>query len=84
MKKYHTLLIRDEDGRWCAEFGDYDKQMVKMEAEEYSEKTKIITTDHEQSSIDAKINSLNMDVKTPDRNHAEPESVIIRGLIDLI
>ena len=55
-----------------------------MEAEEYSEKTKIITTDHEQSSIDAKINSLNMDVKTPDRNHAEPESVIIRGLIDLI
>lgn len=58
--KYHTLLTL-ENGLWCIQFGDYDKEVVKQEKEDsYSDyKCKIITTLDDQASVDAKVKELN-------------------------
>lgn len=60
MKKYFTIAFF-EDGRWNADFGDYDKEVVKQEIEDsYSDyKTKIITTTKGHTELMAKINKLN-------------------------
>lgn len=60
MKKYFTIAFF-EDGRWNADFGDYDKDAVKQEIEDsYSDyKTKIITTTKGHTELMDKLNKLN-------------------------
>ena len=57
---YYTLLIKYED-KWFIEFGDYDRQVVEEEAEEFSHRLeqKIITTSDSQREIDRVVNELN-------------------------
>ena len=60
---YFTLLVRfDEFDSWSIQFGDYDRETVLAESEEYSGgcyATKIILTYDDQASIDAMVNKLN-------------------------
>lgn len=35
MAKYFTLLQRHENGRWGVAFGDYDREVVKEERQDY-------------------------------------------------
>lgn len=59
-KKYYTLVVR-RDGKWSPQFGDYSKEVVSDE--EYdcydTEVSKIICTNDDQASIDAKVAELN-------------------------
>lgn len=57
---YYTLLVM-VDGRWCIEFGDYDKKVVEQEKfDSFSEdKTMIIKTSPNQHAINAKVAELN-------------------------
>lgn len=62
-RKYHSLLLRT-DGRWGVEFGDYDRQCVADERDEYSRDypardLKIITTGDAQADINAAVEKLN-------------------------
>lgn len=63
-RKYHTLAVR-EDGRWAPQFGDYDRETVDSEREEYRDKghkardLRIITTGDTQAAINAGIANLN-------------------------
>lgn len=63
-RKYHTLLVR-EDGAWTREFGDYERGTVEYELEDYRDKgvrrsdLKIITTDDNDSAINAAVAKLN-------------------------
>lgn len=62
-RKYYTLLaLENINGvdTWCIDFGDYDKECVKQEKYEYEHnRTKIICTNDDQASIDAKVKELN-------------------------
>lgn len=59
-KPYYTLLVK-RAGVWSAQFGDYDREVVSYEEHDCydTEVTKIIKTDDNQASIDAKIAELN-------------------------
>lgn len=64
-RKYHTLLARNA-GRWCIEFGAYDRGDVVAELEYTADggmylkrDLKIITTGDRQADIDAKVAELN-------------------------
>ena len=61
---YYTLLIKYEN-KWFIEFGDYDRQVVEEEAEEFNHrlKQKIITTSDSQPEIDRVVNELNNTTK---------------------
>lgn len=61
MKQYHTLLIK-YDNQWFIEFGDYDRESVEEEAEEYRGEQKIITTSENQKEIDSVVNSMNTEL----------------------
>lgn len=60
MKKYFTIAFF-ENGQWHADFGDFDKDVVKQEIEDsYSDyKTKIITTTKGHNELMDKLNKLN-------------------------
>jgi hypothetical protein len=63
-KSYYSLLIL-QDGKWCIHFGDYDRQVVEDEKQDFQEsygaacKMKIISTGDSQPDIDAKVAELN-------------------------
>ena len=53
-KSYFSLIVRFTRGdRWAVQFGDYDRETVEAEAEEYGDayKVKIIKSAPEQSAI---------------------------------
>lgn len=69
-RKYYTLLTRDlshpVSNQWCIEFGDYDRNIVVAECDEYREQgyrpneLKIITTpDARQATINAVVAAFN-------------------------
>lgn len=66
-KPYYTLAIRDADGKWSAQFGDYIKEIVQEEAElEWVESQgyarsacKILTTQDNQAAINQGVAILN-------------------------
>lgn len=63
MKTYYVLLVKySSNDKWSDAFGDYDKEVVKKEAENsymYSYATEIIKTLDSQVLIDAEIARLN-------------------------
>lgn len=65
MKKYYTLVTCEDGGPWAVQFGDYDKQTVRDEQEDYCDGgiprryTKIITSGDSQADIDAAVKELN-------------------------
>lgn len=69
MAYYHTLITR-EDGIWSPQFGDYDREVVAYEMDDFTEyqgyarqDVKIIRTKTDaQSEIDALIADLNVGV----------------------
>tara|TARA_R110002072_G_scaffold273239_5_gene433971 strand:- start:8357 stop:9076 length:720 start_codon:yes stop_codon:yes gene_type:complete len=64
MAIYYTLLVRNTPSEpWLIEFGDYDREIVAEEREEYNEKgmiTKIIATGEWQSNITDAVEELNL------------------------
>ncbi|WP_448955737.1 hypothetical protein [Labrys neptuniae] len=70
-RPYHCLLTRQtvnifEGPQWFLEFGDYDRDAVEFEREEYrhsfgypAKNLRIITTSDRQADIDAAIAKLN-------------------------
>jgi hypothetical protein len=71
-RRYFTLAVRwhwEEAGvlhsRWSPEFGDYDREVVESERDDYRSRDfkardlKIISTGDKQSDIDAAIMKLN-------------------------
>lgn len=64
VKRYYTLAVRD-DGRWTPELGDYDRETVEYELDDYkyngykARDLKIITTGDKQADINAGISKLN-------------------------
>lgn len=60
MRTYYTLLSY-EHGRWCPQFGDYDRKVVQEERDTYEGRTKIIRTDESQQAIDEAVQKLNGD-----------------------
>lgn len=61
VKRYYTLAVK-EDGVWYAQFGDYDKETVKQEAEDSWDgyKTRIVSSEASQVAIQAAIDALNV------------------------
>ena len=63
IRLYHTLLRQDDDHLWCAEFGDYEMEVVQKELDDSisdaSDPYLIISTDHDQKAIDAEIATQN-------------------------
>lgn len=59
-KPYYTLVVK-RAGVWSAQFGDYDREVVRDEEHDCydTEVTKIIKTADSQAAIDAKIAELN-------------------------
>jgi hypothetical protein len=61
-RKYHVLMVREEDGQWALDFGDYDESVVKDELQDKRDhfiKAKdlhILTVDGDtQAAIDAAV-----------------------------
>jgi hypothetical protein len=68
MAKYYTLAIREEDGIWAEQFGDYDLDVVRDEQRDQdlpARLTAIIHSDDHQDKIQAAIAELNRDNKKP-------------------
>ena len=63
-RRYYTLAVR-EGGRWAPQFGDYDRETVDSEREEYRHKShkardmRVITTGDTQAAINDGIAKLN-------------------------
>jgi len=53
-RAYHTLMVRQDDGSWTQEFGDYSKAVVQRERRDSYPRMKyqILTTFADQASID--------------------------------
>lgn len=66
MTKYYTLVEFDPNhDAWCIAFGDYDRQTVVDEMNDYRSRganhgMTIITTSDKQDDIDAKIAEINL------------------------
>ncbi len=66
MRTYYTLAVR-ENGYWSEQFGDWDKECVEVELDDYAsgfrsfkkKDMKIIKTNGKQASINAAIAKLN-------------------------
>lgn len=64
-KSYYTLVVRDDDGVWRPEFGDYSRSVVAGELDDYRDHgfTKshlaIIKTGDAQRDIDVAVKLLN-------------------------
>tara|TARA_R110000737_G_scaffold332635_1_gene349662 strand:- start:362 stop:553 length:192 start_codon:yes stop_codon:yes gene_type:complete len=62
MTKYYTLAIREDDGIWAEQFGDYDLDVVRDERRDQdlpARLTAIIHSDDHQDKIQAAIAELN-------------------------
>ena len=63
-RKYFTLAVRT-DGKWSAQFGDYDRATVQDELTDYrdhdmkAKDLRIVISGDRQSDIDAAIAKLN-------------------------
>lgn len=62
-RNYHTLFIR-EDGRWCPQFGDYERSVVAQEQrDEYpglkKSEWKIVTHEDSLAGHNAAVAELN-------------------------
>lgn len=62
-RPYHTLLVR-EGGIWAPQFGDYDRETVEAERDDYR--------DHDHKAKDLKI------VTTKTTRQAEIEAVVAK------
>lgn len=55
-KRYYTLAVR-EDGQWTAQFGDYDRETVQAELDDYVDHDyrkrdlRIVQSNDDQASI---------------------------------
>lgn len=64
-RAYYTMIVKEAGEKWSAQFGDYDKEVVKQEVEdekhnwEKGTKFRIIKTGAKQSDIDSYIEELN-------------------------
>lgn len=67
-KAYHSLLLNDApagtEPHWSIEFGDYDRETVEAERDEYlrdypAKRLKIIRTGDGQADIEAAVAKLN-------------------------
>lgn len=65
MKKYYTLVLREDGERWRPEFGSYTRQDVRDEMADYTAydyrscDAKITTSGEAQADIDAAVGELN-------------------------
>lgn len=59
--KYYTLLTL-EGSKWCIQFGDYEKDVVKDEQQDSYQgyKCKIICTKDNQKAIEEAVHKLNL------------------------
>lgn len=63
-RRYFTLVVKG-DGRWSPEFGDYDRDVVVAEVDDYRSqgytagRLKIIETADAQTAIDTAVRRLN-------------------------
>lgn len=65
-KQYYSLLVR-EAGRWAVQFGDYDKEIVNAERDDYRDGSqgikakdmRVVATKGTQAAIDAEVARLN-------------------------
>ena len=65
-RQYFVLVLQDaETSRWGVEFGDYDRECVQSELEDYNDKSvakkflRILTTLDRQADINAAVAKLN-------------------------
>lgn len=62
---YYTLLSRNDDNQWVIEFGDYSKENVQSELNDYRDQgykkknLKIISTGTTQNAINEAVAKLN-------------------------
>lgn len=62
-KRYHTLLVKEPNGKWWPQFGDYDRSDVEIEMCDEREsgrwpkgtRFKVIRTGDKQADIDAAV-----------------------------
>lgn len=63
-KKYFSLVVK-EDGRWSVQFGDYDRECVESERDDYADRghkasaLRILATADSQAAIDLAVGKLN-------------------------
>lgn len=65
--KYYTLVVKEPQGLWSAQFGDWDRATVRDEERDMRQgggwirgtKTKVICTGPRQTDVDAAIAALN-------------------------
>lgn len=68
-RRYFTLAVY-ENGRWGPQFGDYDRETVKYELEDYVDQghrrkhLRIIETGNKQVDVNAGIEALNKVVRS--------------------
>jgi len=60
-RPYYILAVfNKEDGYWEMVFGDYDRKLVKAEAEEFfGQRKKILRTGDSQKAVEAAMDQLN-------------------------
>ena len=75
-KKYFSLIVKEPGAQWSPQFGDYDRDVVQDELQDYKEhvgdgcqwpkgtKFSIIGTKDDQASISACIAKLNITFKS--------------------
>ena len=63
-RKYYTLIVKEPGEEWAPQFGDYDRNVVAEEGDDYrsnsSAKLKIICTGPKQAEINAEVARLNV------------------------
>lgn len=63
---YFSLLTLEDDFQWYIQFGDYDREVVEDEYQEYrdnghkAKRLKIIATGSSQDEINAAVRELNL------------------------
>lgn len=69
-RAYYTLAVR-EDGRWTPQFGDYDRELVEFERQDYRDHghkardLKIVTSIAGRRFVEAAIAKLNAEAPPP-------------------
>lgn len=65
-KSYFTLATREDDGLWYAQFGDYDRDVVKQELDDYADggsyrrkDMRVVVTGDDQASVERGVRRLN-------------------------
>jgi hypothetical protein len=66
MKVYYSVIAQyEKGGKWCIEFGDYDKQVAADEMETIREsgqchKVKLMVSGASQSAVNAELAKINL------------------------